>query len=80
MLACGAVLCCSSQLLANYWPSAGEPAALDAPGGFSSRERAIEFATLMNGIPKLVLSKRPGPLEWGPPSASATISLATWPG
>lgn len=56
----------SYHLLANYWPSAPEPAALDAPGGFSSRERAVEFATLMNGIPKVVLSTRPGPLEWGP--------------
>jgi len=56
----------SYRLLADYWPSAAEPGSLDAPGGFTSRERAIEFARLMNTIPKLVISSERGALDWGP--------------
>ncbi|HTV20472.1 MAG TPA: dihydrofolate reductase family protein [Polyangiaceae bacterium] len=54
--------------LAGYWPSAGDPGAGDAPGGFSSRERAVEFARLMNGIPKVVITTTLARLDWGPAS------------
>jgi RibD C-terminal domain len=47
----------SYQLLADYWPSAGTPAASEAPGGFTSRNREIAFARLMNSIPKVVYSR-----------------------
>lgn len=56
----------SYRLLAEYWPTAAEPGAPDAPGGFTSRERAVEFARLMNTLPKLVISTQPGGLGWGP--------------
>jgi len=56
----------SYQLLAEYWPSAAAPGSPEAPGGFTSRERAIEFARLMNTIPKLVISSERGALDWGP--------------
>jgi dihydrofolate reductase len=56
----------SYRLLADYWPGAAEPGSPDAPGGFTSRERAIEFAHLMNTIPKLVISRLPGAFDWGP--------------
>lgn len=56
----------SYRLLAEYWPTAAEPGAPDAPGGFTTRERALEFTRLMNSLPKLVLSRQPGGLDWGP--------------
>lgn len=56
----------SYQLLADYWPSADQPGAADAPGGFTSKERAREFTRLMNTIPKLVVSRTLEELPWGP--------------
>jgi dihydrofolate reductase len=52
--------------LAEFWPSAGDPGAPAAPGGFTSRERAVEFARLMNTIPKLVITTTLERLDWGP--------------
>jgi dihydrofolate reductase len=52
--------------LAAFWPSAGDAGTADAPGGFTTRERAVEFARLMNTIPKLVLSTTLERLDWGP--------------
>jgi dihydrofolate reductase len=56
----------SYELLADFWPTAGSPSSPDAPGGFTSRERAIEFARLMNTIPKIVFSRTLKQLRWGP--------------
>jgi dihydrofolate reductase len=57
----------SYQLLADFWPTAGTAtAAEDPPGGFTSPERAAEFAHLMNTIPKIVVSHAPAALPWGP--------------
>jgi len=56
----------SYELLADFWPTAGSPGSPDAPGGFTSRERAIEFARLMNTIPKIVFSSTLKQLSWGP--------------
>jgi dihydrofolate reductase len=52
--------------LAAFWPTAGTPGADDAPGGFTSRERAVQFARLMNQIPKVVFSTTLKELTWGP--------------
>jgi dihydrofolate reductase len=52
--------------LGDFWPSAGDPGAPAAPGGFTRRERAVEFARLMNTIPKLVISTTLERLDWGP--------------
>ena len=56
----------SYQLLAEYWPTAAAPGAGDAPGGFTSRERALAFTQRMNQIPKLVVSNTLRELPWGP--------------
>ena len=56
----------SYQLLAEYWPKAGTPAADAAPGGFTSKEREVEFARLMNTIPKIVFSRTLSRADWGP--------------
>ncbi len=56
----------SYQLLADYWPTAGTPAAADAPGGFTSQAVAVEFARLMNSIPKIVFSRTLREAAWGP--------------
>jgi dihydrofolate reductase len=56
----------SYQLLAGYWPTAGTSAGEAAPGGFTSKEREIAFATLMNSISKTVYSRTLGKAEWGP--------------
>jgi len=56
----------SYQLLAEYWPSADAPGAGDAPGGFTSRERALAFTRRMNQLPKLVVSNTLRELPWGP--------------
>ena len=50
----------SYQLLADYWPSPGTPSSPEAPGGFTSHERQVAFAGLMNSIPKVVVS-----IVWG---------------
>jgi dihydrofolate reductase len=56
--------------LAAYWPTAGASTADDAPGGFSSDERADEFARLVNAVPKVVLTREPDrALPWGPARA-----------
>lgn len=51
--------------LARYWPTAGT-SDQDAPGGFSSRDVAREFADLMNRIPKVVYSRTLTEATWGP--------------
>jgi dihydrofolate reductase len=56
----------SYELLAEYWPTAGDIAAGGAPGGFTTRERQIEFARLMNGIHKVVFSRTLTQAHWGP--------------
>lgn len=54
------------ELLAEFWPTAGAASADDAPGGFTSPERADEFAHLLNTILKIVVSHTPPDLPWGP--------------
>jgi dihydrofolate reductase len=54
------------QELAQFWPTAGTADPKHAPGGFTSDENRIEFARLMNSVPKLVLSRTLNRLEWGP--------------
>jgi dihydrofolate reductase len=54
------------QELAQFWPSAGSADPAHAPGGFASDENRIEFARLMNSVPKLVVSRTLERLEWGP--------------
>lgn len=57
----------SYELLAQYWPSAGDTALGEAPGGFTSVERQIEFARLMNSLPKIVFSRTSRTrLDWTP--------------
>lgn len=56
----------SYELLAEYWPTAGTASAREAPGGFSSHDRAVEFARFMNTIPKIVYSKTLTSADWGP--------------
>lgn len=56
----------SYQLLADYWPNADQPGAPDAPGGFTTKERAREFTRLMNTNLKLVVSTTLKQLPWGP--------------
>ena len=56
----------SYQLLADYWPSAGTSSSPEAPGGFTSHERQVAFAGLMNSIPKMVYSRTLGRADWGP--------------
>jgi dihydrofolate reductase len=53
------------QLLSGYWPTAGSSAE-EAPGGFTSKQREIEFAGLMNSTPKVVFSRTLERAEWGP--------------
>jgi dihydrofolate reductase len=48
----------SYELLATYWPSAGTRP--------SSNPRQIEFARLMNSIPKIVFSRTLTRADWGP--------------
>lgn len=55
------------QLFSDYWPTAGTPAAVpDEAGGFTSKELEIEFAGLMNSIPKVVVSRTLTQVGWGP--------------
>lgn len=54
------------QELAQFWPTAGTDDPGAAPGGFTSDANRIEFARLMNTIPKLVVSRSLTDLEWGP--------------
>jgi dihydrofolate reductase len=56
----------SYELLADYWPTADQPGAPEAPGGFTSKERGRELARLMNTLPKLVVSTTLKQLPWGP--------------
>lgn len=55
----------SYELLSAYWPTAGESTD-EAPGGFTSVERQIEFARLMNSTPKVVFSRTLDRAGWGP--------------
>jgi dihydrofolate reductase len=63
----------SYQLLAQYWPAAGS-SAQQAPGGFSSMEREIEFARLMNSIPKTVYSRTLRQADWGPVNVAKEVN------
>lgn len=56
----------SYQLLADFWPRAGTPGWPDAPGGFTSEARALEFARLMNSILKVVFSRTLSEAAWSP--------------
>lgn len=56
----------SYELLAQYWPTAGTAAAQEAPGGFTSKQREVQFAQLMNAIPKVVCSRTLRDPPWGP--------------
>ena len=52
--------------LAEFWPHAAAEGSPEAPGGFTSRERQLEFTRLMNTIPKIVFSTTLRSPEWGP--------------
>ncbi len=56
----------SYQLLAEFWPTAGQEASGEAPGGFTTKAREQEFATLMNETPKIVYSRTLTAPTWGP--------------
>lgn len=57
----------SYELLGEYWPNAGTSASTEeAPGGFTSEEREVTFAELMNTIPKVVYSRTLQRGHWGP--------------
>jgi dihydrofolate reductase len=56
----------SYELLAQFWPTAGKPESDEAPGGFTSHARQLEFARLMNSIPKIVYSRTLAAANWGP--------------
>ena len=53
------------QLLGDYWPGAAE-SEKQAPGGFTSDDRQVSFARMMNTIPKVVYSRTLERAEWGP--------------
>jgi dihydrofolate reductase len=63
----------SYELLAQYWPTAGS-SAQQAPGGFSSTERELEFARLMNSIPKTVYSRTLQQADWGPVNIAKAVN------
>lgn len=52
--------------LKQFWPTAGTTDPKQAPGGFTSDANRIEFARLMNSVPKLVISRTLERVEWGP--------------
>lgn len=52
--------------LKQFWPSAGTADPKHAPGGSTSDANRIEFARLMNSVPKLVISRTLERVEWGP--------------
>jgi dihydrofolate reductase len=56
----------SYQSLSEYWPTAGTDATGEAPGGFTSKEREIEFARLLNALPKVVFSRTLTETAWKP--------------
>lgn len=55
----------SYQQLAQFWPTAGASPE-QPPGGFTNDEVALEFARLMNSIPKIVYSRSLEQPHWGP--------------
>lgn len=55
----------SYELLKEYWPTAGTSDE-QAPGGFTSKAREVEFARLMNTVPKIVFSRTLENADWGP--------------
>lgn len=63
----------SYELLAQYWPTA-ETSTEEAPGGFSTKERGIEFTRLMNSIPKIVFSRTLAEADWGPSTIVREVS------
>lgn len=56
----------SYEQLAAYWPTAGTAAAEETPGGFTSKARQVEFAELMNTLPKIVCSRTLSNVSWTP--------------
>jgi dihydrofolate reductase len=56
----------SYQALAEFWPTAGTEATGEAPGGFTSKAREIEFARLLNALPKVVFSRTLTDAAWKP--------------
>jgi dihydrofolate reductase len=56
----------SYQLLSAFWPTAETSNAPDNAGGFTSDERRMAFARLLNSIPKVVFSRTLARAEWGP--------------
>lgn len=56
----------SYQSLAEFWPTAGTEATGEAPGGFTSKAREIEFARLLNALPKVVFSRTLTETAWKP--------------
>lgn len=56
----------SYQSLSQFWPSAGTEATGEAPGGFTSKAREIEFARLLNALPKVVFSRTLTETAWTP--------------
>lgn len=54
------------EMLGAYWPGAGADSSSDAPGGFTSKARQIEFARLMNTLPKIVYSRTLAKADWTP--------------
>lgn len=65
----------SYQLLAPYWPGAGTAGA-QAPGGFTTHEREVEFAHLMNTLPKTVFSSTLTEAAWGPVRIERQVDAA----
>jgi dihydrofolate reductase len=61
------------QLLAQFWPTAGTTSDT-APGGFATRENELEFARLMNSIPKIVYSRSLKRADWGPVTLRKEVS------
>ena len=64
----------SYQLLAAYWPGAANGPAPDAAGGFTSLERQLQFAELMNAIPKVVYSRTLTRADWGPARIAGDVA------
>lgn len=63
------------QLLSEYWPTAGTTSD-QAPGGFTSKQVEIEFAGLMNSVPKIVYSRTLREASWGPVTIANRLDAA----
>jgi dihydrofolate reductase len=56
----------SYELLAQYWPTATSTTDTPPGDGFSTPERRVEFARLMNTLPKIVVSNTLREPSWTP--------------